>query len=138
MRIFIIILFLLSSVLQYAIAQSPDEIECLKSSFELQTALPYEKHGTESNSAIELVFNQVFIFYKVFISSQDYSSCSFHPSCSEYAIEAIHKQGVVKGVFNTFDRLTRCNGLSPEHYHIHRELHALEDPLRNMRYENIK
>jgi putative membrane protein insertion efficiency factor len=34
--------------------------------------------------------------------------CRFYPSCSNYAIEAIEKHGVFKGVFLAIWRILRC------------------------------
>jgi hypothetical protein len=36
-------------------------------------------------------------------------SCRFTPSCSEYAIEAFEKHGLVRGLTLTFRRLSRCH-----------------------------
>jgi putative membrane protein insertion efficiency factor len=38
-------------------------------------------------------------------------TCRFVPCCSEYAIEAIEKRGVVVGLFKATWRLLRCNPL---------------------------
>lgn len=38
-----------------------------------------------------------------------YTTCKFHPSCSEYAELAVRKYGVVKGSFKAFGRILRCN-----------------------------
>jgi uncharacterized protein len=35
--------------------------------------------------------------------------CKYHPSCSEYAVLAIRKHGVVKGIAMGSWRLLRCN-----------------------------
>ena len=35
--------------------------------------------------------------------------CRFYPSCSEYAILALEKYGVVKGIKLSIDRIKRCN-----------------------------
>jgi len=35
--------------------------------------------------------------------------CRFHPTCSQYAIEAITKYGIIKGGFKSFWRVLRCN-----------------------------
>ena len=35
--------------------------------------------------------------------------CRFYPSCSEYAIEAIQTYGALKGLFESFKRILRCN-----------------------------
>jgi len=35
--------------------------------------------------------------------------CRFHPTCSQYGIEAFQKYGFVKGAIKTSWRLLRCN-----------------------------
>ncbi len=35
--------------------------------------------------------------------------CRFNPSCSEYAIQAIEKYGIIKGGFKACWRILRCN-----------------------------
>jgi uncharacterized protein len=37
------------------------------------------------------------------------ASCKYHPSCSEYAVDAIRKYGLVRGSVRTVWRLLRCN-----------------------------
>lgn len=67
--------------------------------------------SSNNNNELEFVFSNLFLFYKSFISSQDFSSCMFSPSCSEYGIIAIKRIGFLEGVIATFDRLTRCHPL---------------------------
>lgn len=35
--------------------------------------------------------------------------CRFHPTCSEYAVEAIEKHGVVRGIGLALGRLGKCH-----------------------------
>jgi hypothetical protein len=35
--------------------------------------------------------------------------CRFYPSCSQYAIEALHRHGSVRGGWLTLRRLARCH-----------------------------
>jgi putative membrane protein insertion efficiency factor len=35
--------------------------------------------------------------------------CKYHPSCSEYAVQAVRRYGVVRGVVLAGWRLLRCN-----------------------------
>ena len=37
------------------------------------------------------------------------NSCRFHPSCSQYAAEAIERHGVVRGAARALKRLSRCH-----------------------------
>jgi putative membrane protein insertion efficiency factor len=36
-------------------------------------------------------------------------TCKYHPSCSQYAIDALRKHGLVKGSALSVWRLLRCN-----------------------------
>ena len=82
----------------------------------------------ENNNIIDYVFTRLFFVYKTFISSQDGSVCSFHPSCSEYGVISIKKFGPLEGSLKTSDRLLRCNGFSPEKYDFNIEENLLYDP----------
>lgn len=48
-------------------------------------------------------------FYQKAISPALPSCCRFYPTCSQYAIEAIEKRGVVVGLALAGKRLLRCN-----------------------------
>jgi uncharacterized protein len=43
-------------------------------------------------------------------------SCRFHPSCSEYAEEALSKHGVVFGSWLALKRIARCHPWHPGGY----------------------
>ena len=81
-------------------------------------------------SEIQTAFSGLFLFYKTFISSQDLTVCTFTPSCSEYGILAIKSHGLVKGGLMTVDRLTSCNGLSPQNYEFDKKALLLKDDPR--------
>ncbi len=44
------------------------------------------------------------------------SHCKYYPTCSEYAIQAIEKYGVIKGCFLGMKRILRCNPFSKGGY----------------------
>jgi putative membrane protein insertion efficiency factor len=48
-------------------------------------------------------------FYQRFISPGLPSRCKYHPSCSQYAVEAIRHYGILRGVVLAAWRLLRCN-----------------------------
>lgn len=81
----------------------------------------------QNKNEIQFVFSNLFLFYKTFVSSQDMNVCTFSPSCSEFGILAVKKYGLVMGGVRTMDRLTRCNGLSPEKYKVDPKTRTLID-----------
>ena len=40
-------------------------------------------------------------------------SCRFHPSCSQYALEAVSRHGALRGVWLAARRLARCHPFHP-------------------------
>ena len=100
-------------------AQSKRDIFFIKLSAPVaQTKINYKVSRNNKNE-FELIFSGLFLTYKTVLSSQDIpGSCSFTPSCSEYGLLSIKKRGIVGGILNTFDRLTRCNGMSSKQYSI--------------------
>lgn len=51
-------------------------------------------------------------FYRRFLSPLKRTpSCRYLPTCSEYAIEAVEKRGVLRGMLMAAWRLLRCNPL---------------------------
>ena len=53
--------------------------------------------------------------YKVFARPwlRGYVQCRYHPSCSEYSIEAVQKHGLCKGVGLTMSRIWSCRTSVP-------------------------
>jgi putative membrane protein insertion efficiency factor len=51
-------------------------------------------------------------FYRRFISPlKPVPTCRYSPTCSQYAIEAVERRGVVIGTLKSIWRLLRCNPL---------------------------
>jgi len=49
-------------------------------------------------------------FYRTYLSPlKGGPTCRFYPSCSEYAIQALTRYGVIKGTGLALWRLLRCN-----------------------------
>ena len=49
--------------------------------------------------------------YKVLFSPMFAGSCRYVPSCSDYAAEAVHRFGVIRGSMLAAARLARCHPL---------------------------
>jgi putative membrane protein insertion efficiency factor len=48
-------------------------------------------------------------FYKRWLSPLLPSACRFHPTCSEYMMDAIAAHGVLRGVWMGLRRIGRCH-----------------------------
>lgn len=51
--------------------------------------------------------------YQVILSPVLGPACRFYPSCSEYALQAIERHGIVKGIYLSVRRLLRCHPFHP-------------------------
>lgn len=47
--------------------------------------------------------------YRKYISPLKGPSCRFHPTCSQYSMEALEKYGLLKGGLMSIKRILRCN-----------------------------
>ncbi|MBI4320032.1 MAG: membrane protein insertion efficiency factor YidD [Chloroflexi bacterium] len=54
--------------------------------------------------------------YQVTVSRLLPPSCRYYPSCSQYALDAITKYGLVHGGWLTAKRLARCHPFHPGGY----------------------
>ena len=52
-------------------------------------------------------------FYRYAITPLLGENCRFHPSCSEYALEAIQRHGALRGLGLLLRRFTRCHPWHP-------------------------
>jgi putative membrane protein insertion efficiency factor len=51
--------------------------------------------------------------YQRFLSPALPPSCRFHPSCSQYALEAVTRYGALRGSWLAARRLVRCHPFHP-------------------------
>jgi len=58
---------------------------------------------------LSLPFIALIKLYQWIISPILGPKCRFTPSCSQYAVEALRKHGVLKGLWLTIRRLSRCH-----------------------------
>ncbi|MDH7605755.1 MAG: membrane protein insertion efficiency factor YidD [Melioribacter sp.] len=65
---------------------------------------------------MRFIFIYLIKIYQKIISPLFPSSCRFYPTCSQYAVEALSKYGVLKGGTKAVWRILRCNPFSKGGY----------------------
>lgn len=112
-------------------AQNLAEVNSFRNLFKPVEGRPDYSLRVDTKNEFRLVLTGGFALYKIFISSQDAMRCTFYPSCSVYALNTIKTNGPI-GILDAIDRLTRCNGISPEKYHIHEPSQRFYDPVKKL------
>lgn len=54
--------------------------------------------------------------YQIVVSPLKIPTCRFYPSCSHYALQAVQKYGVIKGVWLSVVRISKCHPFHPGGY----------------------
>jgi uncharacterized protein len=62
------------------------------------------------------VFGVVIRLYQQLISPHLGQNCRFHPTCSQYMLEAIEKYGVMRGGLLGIRRIGKCHPMNPGGY----------------------
>lgn len=65
--------------------------------------------GTLDRFLLEKPLLLAISLYRLGLSWLFVGSCRFVPSCSAYAVEAIHKYGGLRGLMMSIGRLSRCH-----------------------------
>ncbi|ADL54043.1 membrane protein insertion efficiency factor YidD [Clostridium cellulovorans] len=66
---------------------------------------------------VKRILIKIIKFYRKYISPlKGTPTCKFLPTCSQYAIEALEKHGVIRGGFMALKRVLRCNPFSSGGY----------------------
>ena len=68
------------------------------------------------NRTIRLMFVFFVKLYQVALSPLLAPTCRHHPSCSQYAIDAVNQYGFFKGVWMAIRRIIRCRPGGTEGY----------------------
>ena len=54
--------------------------------------------------------------YQKLISPILLPSCRFNPTCSQYSIQSLNKYGLLKGLWLTFKRISKCHPFGSSGY----------------------
>jgi len=66
---------------------------------------------TMINKILIYPFIIIIKFYQSFISPLIGSNCRYTPTCSTYSIDSLKKHGLIKGMFLSIRRISKCNSL---------------------------
>ena len=66
---------------------------------------------TMINKILIYPFIIIIKFYQSFISPLIGSNCRYTPTCSTYSIDSLKKHGLIKGIFLSIKRISKCNSL---------------------------
>ena len=66
---------------------------------------------TMINKILIYPFIIIIKFYQSFISPLIVSNCRYTPTCSTYSIDSLKKHGLIKGMFLSIKRISKCNSL---------------------------
>ncbi len=66
---------------------------------------------------VKLTFGGLLYFYQSVLSQQFSADCLYEPSCSNFSRDVIAHYGILKGVFLSADRLSRCNRIAQTSLH---------------------
>ncbi|MFC5714311.1 membrane protein insertion efficiency factor YidD [Thalassorhabdus alkalitolerans] len=58
---------------------------------------------------MKFILIKILRFYQRFISPLTPPTCRFHPTCSQYSLEAVRTYGACKGSWLTIKRLLKCH-----------------------------
>lgn len=75
----------------------------------MPSSTSWQRFKSAAKRVLAFPFILLVRFYQVCISPLKPPSCRFTPTCSQYAIEAIRKHGVVKGCWLAAKRIARCH-----------------------------
>ncbi|HSX18716.1 MAG TPA: membrane protein insertion efficiency factor YidD [Candidatus Saccharimonadales bacterium] len=62
------------------------------------------------------IIKVLFFLYQGATRSQN-ATCRFHPTCSQYALDAVEKHGALKGSYLAAKRLLSCHPFSQRPYY---------------------
>lgn len=95
-----------SQNLDYDLIRSKNETE-IKTHYHVSYLFKDSKPFIKYNP-ITFLPGVLFFSYQKIVSPQIFADCLFDVSCSHFSGLAINRYGLIKGVFLTADRLTRC------------------------------
>ena len=100
--------------------------------FDVKKSASLHSETEQTKSTVKIFINNLYKIWSKYITPYDGPKCSFYPTCSTYAIQAINKHGIIRGEIVASDRITRCNWGAADKYKIKRfgETNRIYDPVK--------
>lgn len=95
------------------IAQKPSNLELIFSQDLKIENTTSSKPETKRNRIVPYLFKPGYFLFKHTVYNQMGLTCVFKKPCMDFCGDLIGKYGIVKGYFISFDRVVRCNRLTP-------------------------
>ena len=109
-----------SSTVHASTAGTGMKTECLEREISVAHCKEGEKNMEQPEKQREgrptrgrLILTAPIRFYRRFISPILPPACRFYPTCSQYALEALERYGMLKGCWLTLKRLSKCHPYHP-------------------------
>jgi uncharacterized protein len=75
----------------------------------LTPTLSLEVRGGKCEAVLTWLLTGLIVLYRVTLGPFLGGQCRFHPTCSQYALDAVRKYGSWRGAWKTLKRLARCH-----------------------------
>jgi putative component of membrane protein insertase Oxa1/YidC/SpoIIIJ protein YidD len=92
------------------VCSQDNDMMILKRAITVKASIMTNKENV-SQRQLKFPTRQMFNFYRNVISEQLSADCAYDLTCSRFSVMSIKRFGIIKGVFLTADRLTRCHPL---------------------------
>ena len=126
-------LLIISLLLCASLSAQPERERWTKAEVSYKLPAPASRIYRISTNSIGSTLETGFMFtYKFFISDLDGDNCAFHPSCSNFFVEAVRETNFIKGSLMFGDRFMRdTNFLKRKGYYPMHISGRLYDPVQN-------
>lgn len=94
-------------------AQEISDLELILSSSLNTKSISSQEPAARHKRVVPYLFKPGFLAFKHILYNQMGMTCIYHNPCMNFCGQLIERYGFVKGYFLSFDRIVRCNRLSP-------------------------
>lgn len=110
-KLSIILILILVQLACYA--QETSDVELILTSLLNTRSISSHEPAVRHTRLVPYLFKPGFLAFRHMIYNQMGMTCIYHNPCMNFCGALIERYGFVKGYFISFDRIVRCNRLSP-------------------------